>query len=254
MRYDFADLDHDTWQYELPRIRSAGAVSINDIPGTLPYTGVRNPLTTSSVSHKVAFTYRTAANGWQRKVGAAESMAEAAVAMEALVSPMVHDVEFQPVAFPYLHPDGRIGSHTIDLRITYVTGLRRFIFVRNQSSLSKPQIQTEIDAIHAAVPVEEAHEFTVVDGDAYSRPRRENLCRMHHLVHFAPDPESDAVVGQLFARVGEVWHLSHLFGQTSLPKPKAFKSVLRLLARGELEADRDAVICEHSRVWMAQDD
>jgi hypothetical protein len=254
MRYDLADLDHDTWQYELPRIRSAGAVSINDIPGALPYTGVRNPLTTSSVSHKVAFTYRTAANGWQRKVGAAESMAEAAVAMEALVSPMVHDVEFQPATFPYPLPDGRVGSHTIDLRITYVTGLRRFIFVRNQSSLSKPQVQTEIDAIHAAVPEREAHEFIVVDGDAYSRPRRENLCRMHHLVHFAADPESDAVVSQLFAKVGEVWHLSQLFGQTSLPKPKIFKSVMRLLARGELEADRDSVICEHSRVWVAQHD
>ena len=60
------------------------------------------------------------------------------------------------------------------------TGLRRFIFVRNKGSLAKPQIQSEIDAIHAAVPEEEAHEFTVVDGDAYSRPRRENLCRMHH--------------------------------------------------------------------------
>lgn len=254
MNGDFVDIDHDTWQYGLPRIRSAGAVSINDIPGILPNTGLRNPLTTSSVSHKVAFTYRTAANGWQSKVGAAESMAEAAVAMEALVSPMVHDVEFQPVTFPYPRPDGRIGSHTIDLRITYVTGLKRVIFVRNQGSLSKPQVQTEIDAIYAAVPVEEAHEFAVVDGDAYSRPRRENLCRMHHLVHFAPDPESDAVVGQLFARIGEVWHLSDLFEQTSLPKPKVFKSVLRLLARGELEADRDAVICEHSHVWVSQYD
>lgn len=250
----FADLDHDTWQYALPKTRSAGTVKINDIPGVLPFSGSRNPLTTSSVSKKVAFTYRTAANNWQSKVGAAESMAEAAVAMEALVSPMVHDVEFQPVAFPYPHPAGRIGTHTIDLRITYVTGLKRFIFVRNQSSLSKPQVQAEIDAIHEAVPEEEAHEFAVVDGDAYSRPRRENLCRMHHLVHFAPDPESDAIVGQLFARIGEVWRLSDLFDQTSLPNPKVFRSVLRLLARRELEADRDAVICEHSRVWVAQDD
>jgi len=251
MTYDFAELDHDTWQYGLPKLRSAGKVTFKDIHGVLPYTGVRNPITTSSVSHKMALTYRTAANDWQPKIGAAESGAEAAVAMEALVSPYVYDVEFQPTSFSYIHPNGQQKTHTIDLRITYKNGLNRFVFVRNASSLKKPDVHDEIDAIHAAVPEEEAHEFIVVDGDAYSRPRRDNLCRMHHLVHFQTDPKSDEIVAGVMERLGEVWHMSDLFGKMSLAKWQIFQSVMRLIATGLLDADQDSVICEHSRIGMA---
>ena len=254
MNSHFEDLDHDTWQYALPKIRSAGKIQFGDVHGVLPYTGVRNPITTSSVSQKVSFTYRTAANNWQPKIGAAESMAEAAVAMEALVSPYVYDVEFQPTTFPYVHPNGQTKHHTIDLRITYNTGERCFVFVRNSTSLNKRHIQDEIDTICHGVPESEAHSFAVIDGDAYSRPRRDNLRRMHHLVHFQPDARSDEVVEAAFETLQEVWHLSDLFGRLPLSGAQITQSVLRLIATGKLDADCDAVICEHSHIWSASDD
>jgi len=254
MSFDIAELDHDTWQYALPKIRSTGKIQFQNIPGTLPFTGVRNPLTTSSVSHKSAFTCRTAANNWQAKVCAVESGAEAAVAMEALLSPEVHDVEFQPVKFDYEFPHGRKRTHTIDLRITYNTGLRRFVFIRNSDSLKALHVQEEIDVIYAAVPAHEADEFLVVDGDAYSRPRRENLARMHYLTCFQPDPEADAIVAKAMQEFRDFWHLSHICNRIDLDEDRIFQAANRLIGRGILGSDLDAVLCEHSRVWWLDHD
>lgn len=147
-------IEHDSWGYGLPRLKTAGKITLNPVHGVLPFTGVRNPIVTSSVSQKVMMVYKTAANDWQPKVGAAESLAEAAVAEEALISPHVYDVEFQPVVFPYEYPRGNTLTHTIDLRITLNSGKRQFIFVRFAESLSKPYVQEEIDAIYRAVPAD----------------------------------------------------------------------------------------------------
>lgn len=81
---EYHEIDHDTWAYGEARNKRVKKIELNPIHGVPPFTGVRNPITTSSVSQKVMLTYMTAANSWQRKVGAAESSAEAAAGEEAL--------------------------------------------------------------------------------------------------------------------------------------------------------------------------
>ncbi len=198
------------------------------------------------------YTYKTEANGWRPRVGLVESGAELAIAEDALASPGVYDVEFQPVCFPYRHPSGRKATHTIDLRITFRSGLKRFVFVRNATSLEKPWVQEEIDAIEEAVPPHEAHEFMVMDGDAYLRPRRENLRRMHRLVAFEPDPASDRLVEAAIHDLKTLWRMSDLIPHIDLLPRQIFQSCLRLIAAQKLGANLDAVICHHSRIWRIE--
>lgn len=242
-------MDHDEWAYGQPKLKSAGKIELHSIPGVLPFTGVRNPLTTSSISQKVAFKYRTAANNWQPKVGLAESLAELAVAHEALINPDIYDVEFQPLQFPYLRPDSSTHFHTIDLRITFRSGLRCLVFVRNSRSFAKPSIKEEIRAIWRAAPVNEAHKFVVIDADAYSRARRDNLRRMHQAVAFEPDPEADMIVITAATNLATLWRISDLFRTIDLSSGRIFRACLRLIARGVLQADMDAVFCDRSRIW-----
>lgn len=244
-------IDHDSWAYNLPKTRTAGKITVGDIPGVLPFSGVRNPLTTSSTSQKVALTYRTAANNFVPKVGAAESLAEAAVAHEALSSGKFYDVEFQPVRFQYKHPDGGVHWHTIDLRLTLRNGLACFVFVRNATSLSKPQTIAEITAIRQAAPRAEAHKFIVIDADGYNRARRDNLRRMHHFTCFEPDPSADALVQAAAYDLKTLWRVSDLFNVIDLPNGVIMKSCLRLIARGALKANMNTVIGANSRLWRA---
>ena len=246
---DPLEIDHDEWAYPLPKIRSAGKITVGDIHGVLPFSGVRNPITASSVSQKIMMNYRTAANDWMPRLGAAESLAEAAVAEEALITPGVYDVEFQPVQFDYEYPAGSRRSHTIDLRFTFDCGLKRFVFVRNRSSLVKPWVQEEIDAICAAVPPQEAHEFITVDGDSYSRAHRENLRRMHRLVSFQPNPRADGIVFEAASRLKTLWRMSDLHDVIDLPRREIFQSCIRLIAQKKLGADLNGVICQQSRIW-----
>lgn len=138
--FDQQIIDHDSWAHGEAKVRTAGKIELGDVPGVLPFSGVRNPITTSSTSQKVLLRFKTEANGWQLKIGAAESLAEAAVAHEALCCPDVYDVEFQPLYFPYEFPLGVKRSHTIDLRVTFRSGMRVLLFVRNAASLAKPSI------------------------------------------------------------------------------------------------------------------
>jgi hypothetical protein len=246
------EIEHDDWAYRLPKLRSAGKITVGDIHGILPFSGVRNPITASKTSQKVMMIYKTAANHWQPRVGAAESLAEAAVAEDALTSPGVHDVEFQPVEFGYEYPSRSRRSHTIDLRVTFTSGLRRFIFVRNRSSLLKPWVQEEIDAIHAAVPAQEAHEFIIINADDYSRARRDNLRRMYRLTSFQTDPEADELVFDAVCRLKTLWKMSDLRSVIDLVPARIFQSCLRLIAQQRLGADLDAVICHHSRIWKME--
>ena len=110
--FDQQIIDHDSWAHGEAKVRTAGKIELGDVPGVLPFTGVRNPITTSSTSQKVLLRFKTEANGWQLKIGAAESLAEAAVAHEALCCPDIYDVEFQPLCFPYEFPlGGEAQSH-----------------------------------------------------------------------------------------------------------------------------------------------
>ncbi|MFT3688872.1 hypothetical protein [Paenirhodobacter sp.] len=245
-------IDHDEWAYGQPKLKSAGKVELGPIQGVLPWTGTRNPLTASSISQKVAMKYKTAKNNWQPKVGLAESLAELAVAHEALINPHIYDVEFQPLTFSYVGPSGGPRWHTIDLRFTYRSGLRCLVFVRNASSLAKPSVAEEIRAIWRAAPVHEAHKFAVVDADAYNRARRDNLRRMHQVVAFEPDPEADDAVAKVAENIQNLWRISDLFGSADLQPGRVFKACLRLIAKSALQADMDAVICQHSRIWRAE--
>lgn len=247
-----AQIEHDTWPCTPPKIRSAGKIEVGPIHGVLPFTGVRNPITTSSVSHKIMLDYRTAANGWQRKVGAAESGAEAAVAEEALISENTYDVEFQPLTVEYEYPPGHVRKHTIDLRVTLRCGLRRLVFVRNRESLEKPYVQAEIDAIHAAIPPHHGDRFCIVEADSYSRARRDNLRRMHRKIAFEPDPDADEIVEEAVRQLKTLWRMSDICPIVDLAKARVFQSCLRLIARKRLGADMDAVICHQSRIWRVQ--
>ena len=251
MMRDEMHIEHDAWAYGLPKIRSAGKIELGSLYGLLPFSGVRNPISVSNTSQKVMLPYKTMANSWVPKVGAAESAAEAAVAEEALVSPQIYDVEFQPVEFGYEFPAGRRRSHTIDLRLTFKSGLKRFVFVRNRRSLEKAETQDEIEAIKLAVPRKEAHQFAVIDADAYTRPRRDNLRRMHRAVCFEPDPLADEIVSQAVERLPNLWRMSDIGKLVEISNARIFDSCLRLIANGVLAANMDAVICHHSRIWRA---
>ena len=249
MTSHFDAIDHEATQYALPKLRSAGKVKFGDIHGVLPFTGLRNPISVSSTSYKVSFQYKTAANNWMPRLGLVESGGELAVAEEMLVSPKLHDLEFQPIEIRFRHPDGAMRTHYPDLRQTLKSGRKRLIFVRNASSLNKQITKDEIAAIVAATPKHEAHEFVVVDADSYSRPRRENLRRMHRLLAFQPDPEADEIVYDAVKRCRTLWTLSSLFPFMALSQARIFQSTLRLIALGRLVANMDAVISHHSRIW-----
>lgn len=247
------DIEDVTLLYGVPKSPKQKALKLNPIYGLLPTRAVRNPITRSGTSQKVVLPYRVAATGFQTEIGLCDSVAEAAVGEEALISPDVYDVEFQAVTFPYRHPEGLIQYHTIDLRITYHNGLRRMVFVRYGESLSHASTMAEIEAIYEAIPHGEADEFVVVNADTYSRARRDNLSRMHRLVAFQPDPESDLIVEKVVSNLKSLWLMSDLAKHIDLPKRRVWQSCLRLIAAGVLGADMDAVICHHSRIWRTEE-
>lgn len=244
------EIDDDTWRCAPPVFRSAGKITLPEIHGVLPFTGVRNPNTVSNSSHKISFLYKTEANGWRPKVGLADSGGELAAGEAALINPHIYDVEFQPVRFPYEYPTGTWHWHTIDLRLTFRSGRKRFVFVRNAESLEKPSVQAEIDAIKSAVPPQEAHEFVQVEADAFSRPCRHNLRRMHRLIAFEPpDPAADRIVEEAVNRLRTLWLMSDLQKHLDLSPARIFQSCLRLIAVGKLGADMDMEISHHARIW-----
>lgn len=252
MNNPFSVIDHDSWQYDLPKLRAAAKITFGEIEGVLPFQGQRNPTAVSSTSYKAAFQYKTAANKWMPRLGLVESGAELAVAEEILVSPNLWDLEFQPVTIPYTDPDGVRRNHTIDLRQTFLSGRQRLIFIRNRSSLQKPFVQADIECICSAARREFGHQFTVVDGDSYSKARRDNLRRMHRLIAFQPDQIADDLVEEAVAGLNTLWRMSDLVRTMDLEPSRVFQSCLRLIARKKLGADWNTVISHHSRIWRVQ--
>jgi len=243
-------IDHDTWNYTIPRLPKASAIKLKPIYGALPYDGVRNPSSRSSVSHKIFFTYRTAANDWQPKVGMGESAAEVAVALEALIDPMTYDIHCQPLTVNFEDEDKRAHTYTHDILITFRNGLRRMVFVRNEMSLSKPSTWRDIAAIIVATKKSDADDLIVVNASDYSRQRRENLFRMHHFV-FQPDREADEMVLAVARRLTSLWYMKDLIAQVPIDQARAFAACYRLIAKGHLHADLDNLLWEYSRVTVA---
>tara|TARA_R110002012_G_scaffold292355_1_gene487520 strand:+ start:3442 stop:3837 length:396 start_codon:yes stop_codon:yes gene_type:complete len=105
-----SQIDHDTWNLSAKRLPRASAIKLRDLHGILPFDGKRNPSSRSNTSQKVFFTYRTPANDFAPEIGIAESAAEAAVGIEALISPFVMDVAFQPLAVGFRDERGAARS------------------------------------------------------------------------------------------------------------------------------------------------
>lgn len=244
-------VDHDSWNYSLPKLPRESKISLGDIRNVLPFDGVRNPSARSSISHKVHFPYRTPANDWKPKIGIAESAAEMAAGLEALMAPNIYDVAFQPLTVEYRDEDGRVRSYTHDLLITLLDGYRRLLFVRNEESLTKPRTQRQIESIVAATPPHVANDMIVVNANDYTRQRRENLIRMYHFV-FHPDPEADEALLETAVSLKSFYYMKDLFPHAAVSQPRGFAACHRLIAKGALRADLDHVLWEYSRVEVAE--
>lgn len=243
-------IDHDSWNYSPAKLPRASKLSLGDIRDALPFDGVRNPSARSNTSHKVFLTYRTPANDWQPKVGIAESAAEAASGLEAVMSRKIYDVTFQPITVHYRDEDGVRRSYTHDLQITFRNGYRRLIFVRNEESLKKRRTQRQINAIVAATPKHAANDMIVVNANDYTRQRRDNLMRMHHFV-FNPDPQADEALLETALSVKSFYYMKDLFPHAPVSTPRAFAACYRLIAQGAFRANLDHVLWEQSRIEVA---
>lgn len=238
---------YDTWDPSIPKLPKASKIELDPIFGVLPFDGVRNPSARSASSHKVFMTYATEANNWQPKVGIGESGAEIAVALQAMISPDLYDLQFQPETVHYKDEDRVKRSYTHDILITFRNNHRRLVFVRNDNSLSKPKTERQIAAITAATSKQSAHDLIVVNASDFSRQRRENLFRMHTLV-CNPDPEADELVFDAATRLKTLWQMKDLFLYAPLAQWRTFQACYRLVARGQLFTNLDNVFWEHSRI------
>lgn len=224
------------------------ALVVGPIRGVLPYDGYRNPLTRSSTAHRVSMTIATPATRGQLKVYHFDGQREMAVGLEALLSPALYDLEVQLAPFPYDSPNGKMRSHSFDLRITFQDHYRRAVFVRNGSSLERPETQDEIDAIFEATPKSFADDKIVVNGDDFPRGHRDNLLRIWEATK-SQNPDADAHVLDV-ARNSSFWLMRDLTAQCDLPFGKASDAILRLIGQNLLGANRNAVICRTSRIWL----
>jgi len=240
-------IDHDSWNYSPPKTPRASEISLGDIGNVLPFDGVRNPSGRSSTSHRVFLTYRTLANDWKPKVGIAESVAEAACGLEAVMSPEIWDVAFQPLTVTFRDEDGVDREYTHDLLITLRDGHRRLIFVRNEDSLKKPRTRRQIGAIVAATPKHAADDMIVVNANDYTRQRRDHLMRMHHFV-FHPDPEADEALLEAARSLKSFLHMKNLFPHVPVSQPRAFAACHWLVPLGGLRANLDNMLWQNFRL------
>jgi len=185
------------------------ALQVAPIHGVLPYAGHRNPLTRSDTVKRVSAAIATPMSGGERQVYHFDGEAEYAVALDALRSPELYGLEVQlaPLRF-YCNRTRKIRSHSFDLRLTFSDGYRRVVFVRNATSLAKPETQNEIDDIFAAVTDDVADDAVVVCADDYTRAYRDNLRRIWEMLQLS-DAEADAIVEDA-ARTTNYWYLGDL--------------------------------------------
>ena len=237
------------WDTSLGEQKKQPALQVGPIFGVLPYDGYRNPLTRSSTTSRVSMAIATPATGGQRKVYHFDGQREMAVALEALLSPELYGLEVQLPPITYRGRNGKLRSHSFDLRITFRDGFRRAVFVRNGRSLARPETQAEIASIFEATPKSFADDKVVVNGDQYTRGYRDNLLRVWEASK-AADPDVDAYVLDR-ARSTTFWLMKDLIARCDLPAGKTFDAILRLIGQGLLGANWHAVIWPHSRIWLA---
>ena len=242
--------DNDTWHHAPQKLPRMDPINLGDIYGVLPFDGVRNPSARSNTSHKVFIPYRTAANDWVPKVGIAESAAEAATSVQALMCPDLYDLHFQPLEVTFTDEGGKTRQYTHDILLTFRSGHRRLVFVRNEASLMKPRTVRDIQAIIAATPKDAADDLIVVNANDYTRQRRENLFRMYHWMS-VQDDEADDIVWQTARKLRTLYFMKDLFPHVPISQKRAFQACYRLVARGLIHANLDHVLWEYSQIGVA---
>lgn len=242
--------EHDSWTYSPVKTRKAPRIKLENMRGILPYDGVRNPSARSNSAHRVHFTYKTEANNWSPKYGICESSAEFAVALEVLLNPDVYDIKFQPCSVDFIcQVTGKRRTYTHDILVVMRTGYRILLFVRNADSLQKESTWAQINQIESeTMRLKLAHKMEVVDANAYSRQRRENLLRLW-TINELEDPAADVQVLDVMRSTPVFW-MKDIFPHVTVEASRVFEAVYRLVARGRLCADLDKVLWEHSKVWL----
>ncbi|QBF33837.1 hypothetical protein [Thalassococcus sp. S3] len=223
-------------------------LELGPIPGVLPYAGHRSPLSRSSIAHKISMVLPTPATKGVPRVYHFESAREAAVGLEAVISPELYELEVQLPPIPYQDWQGTWRKHSFDARITFRSGFRRAVFVRNGTSLRKPKVQADITAIFAATPASFADDKVVVNGDLYTRGYRDNLFRVWEATK-RPDQEADVHLLDV-ARRTTFWDLGQLIRSCELEGPRAFDAALRLIGCKALGTNWHTLIWMRSRVWV----
>ncbi len=244
-------IEHDEWNHQPHRLPKESKIKMGEIYGVDPYDGRRDPSSRSSWAQKVFFAYKTPANDWRPKLAKTESAAEAAVAIQALMAPNIHDIGFQPLTVHYKDENGKNTPYTHDLLLTFRNGHRRLVFVRYERSLLKPTTQRVIQSIVAATPRKVADDMVVVNASDYTRQRRDNLFRMFKLCA-APDQEADAIVLQTMQAYRSIYVMKDLFPRAGIEQHRVFQACYRLIAAQKLVADIDNVIWEHSRIGLVE--
>lgn len=242
------DPDH---AYDPRKLEKRKALEIPPIHGVLPFTGARNPLTRSNTAHRICATFKTPATDWQPKVYLFDGEAEYAVGLEVMLDPDVHALDVQLPFFRFgvaRDPEKELPRHFFDLRVTFSDGFRRAIYVKNGSSLDRPETQDEIDAIEAALPEWLADDMIIVNGDDYIRPYRRNLSRFWQ-ARQKRDDAADAHLEEK-ARTCSYWLLKDLTAKCDMPSDRMFQAAKRLVSRNVLGADWYSVFNENSRVWL----
>ncbi len=225
-------------------------ITLNETYGVLPFDGVRNPSSRSNTSHKFFMPYRTEANGWVPKIGIAESAAEAAVAVQLLLSPDVYDLKFQPTTVTFKDESGKWCSYTHDLLVTFKCGHRRLIYVRNRESLTKDSTKRHIQAVAAANQKSDADDMIVVNAEDYNRVRRANLFRMYSFMTIS-DWEADDAVWHSARKLRTLYYMKDLFPHVGISQKRAFQACNRLVAQGLLHANLNHLLWENSRIGVA---
>ena len=247
----YEDVPPDAWDYGAVKSPKTKPLDLGEIPGVLPFEGVRNPSGRSTMSHRVFFTIRTPRDEWCRRVAIAECAAEWGVMMEAQMSPNLWHLTPQPFTVQYRSWEGPFRQHTLDNLITFRSGQRRALFVRNKTSLLRVSTQLEITDIRRDVlKGGHADEMLVICADQYHRRRLANVHRQY-IDMLAPDHEADAKVLAYAHSNRRLLRVSDLLDCEGLNPARVMAACNRLVAHKKLKADMNAVFCEHSQVAVA---
>lgn len=243
-------LNYEDWLDDQPApAKKLPALVVAPIHGVLPFAGKRNPLTRSDTVKRVSAAIATPMSGGVRQVYHFDGESEYAVALDALRSPDLYGLEVQldPVEY-FCRKKRRMRSHHFDLRLTFKDGYRRAVFVRNGTSLARPETQDEIDDILAYVTDDFADDTMIVCADSYRRAYRDNLRRIWDYLQ-VEDDEADAIVEDA-ARTSNYWYLSDLIANCDLECWRCYQAALRLIGQNVLWTDMHGVIDYPSRVAL----